>query len=58
MGTGWEGLLSPSALAAFYVIFGSERERVISKKGLESQYKRGSLYTDGLRGLFLNVSGQ
>lgn len=33
MGTGWEGLLLPSALAAFYVISGSEHESVICRKG-------------------------
>lgn len=29
MGTGWEGLPLPSGLAAFHVIFGSQRERIL-----------------------------
>lgn len=58
MATGWEGLPSPSRLAALHVIFGSECKHVLIRKTKISQCNLGFLYTDGFKLLFAKVSGQ
>lgn len=54
MGTGWEGLPSPSGLAALHVIFGSQRERILISKTKVSQCKLKFRYIV----LFPEVSGR